>query len=169
MTDSTESGDADPGAETPTGESERTRLNRNLNELLQELRIALPGVQVLFAFLLAVPFQQRFAETTDFQRSLFFATLLLTAASTALLISPTAFHRITFRLRQKPRLLALANRLTLAGLACLALAMTGAVTLVTDFLYGAVLTAIVGGISLVVFFVLWAAIPLHVRRIAQQD
>lgn len=169
MTDSPESGDAGPGADTPTGEGERTRLNRNLNELLQELRIALPGVQVLFAFLLAVPFQQRFAETTGFQRSLFFATLLLTAASTALLISPTAFHRITFRLRQKPRLLALANRLTLAGLACLALAMTGAVTLVTDFLYGAALTAIVGGISSVVFFVLWAAIPLHVRRIAQRD
>ncbi len=161
--------DTDPGPIPGTDESERERLNRNLNELLQELRIALPGVQVLFAFLLAVPFQQRFSETTAFQRNLFFVTLLLTAISTALLISPTAFHRITFRLRQKPRLLILANRLTLAGLACLALAMTGAVTLVTDFLYGAVPTAIVGGLSLIAFAVLWAAIPLHVRRIAQQD
>jgi len=152
----------------PTGESERERLNRNLNELLQELRIALPGVQVLFAFLLAVPFQPRFADTSPFQRSLYFATLLLTALSTALLISPTAFHRITFRLRQKPRLLALANRLTLAGLACLALAMAGAVTLITDYLYPTVTTVVVAAVSLVVFLVLWAVIPIHVRRVAQR-
>lgn len=158
-----------PGRIPGTDESEQERLNRNLNELLQELRIALPGVQVLFAFLLAVPFQHRFPETTAFQRSLFFVTLLLTAISTALLISPTAFHRITFRLRQKPRLLAVANRLTLAGLACLALAMTGAVTMITDFLYGTVLTVIAGVLSLLLFVVLWAVIPLHVRRLAQQD
>lgn len=153
----------------PTGETERERLNRNLNELLQELRIALPGVQVLFAFLLAVPFQPRFGDTTGFQRSLYFGTLILTALSTALLISPTAFHRITFRLRQKHRLLALANRLTLAGLACLALAMTGAVTLITDFLYSTVPTVIVAVLALITFTVLWAWIPIQVRRIAQQD
>ena len=83
--------------------------------MLQELRIALPGVQVLFAFLLAVPFQQNFTEVTDFQKSVYFVTLLLTAVSTALFIAPTAFHRLTFRLQQKERLVMLGNRLAIAG------------------------------------------------------
>ncbi|MDQ2700468.1 MAG: DUF6328 family protein [Actinomycetota bacterium] len=159
----------DPGGAPGTDESEQERLNRNLNELLQELRIALPGVQVLFAFLLAVPFQRRFPETTDFQRSLFFVTLLFTAISTVLLMSPTAFHRITFRMQQKPRLIAVANRLTLAGLAFLAFAMIGAITLITDFLYSTTMTVIAAVLSLALFVVLWAVIPLHVRRLAQQD
>ncbi|OJU94956.1 MAG: hypothetical protein BGO23_07245 [Solirubrobacterales bacterium 67-14] len=147
----------------PRNEHEWERLDRNLNELLQELRIALPGVQVLFAFLLAVPFQQRFGEVTDFQQSVYFATLILTAASTFLLIAPTAFHRLTFRLQQKDRLVKLANRLTIAGLACLALAVIGAVTLITDFLYGAAPTVIAAIGFLLLVLLLWVFIPVRVR------
>lgn len=149
----------------PSGreESEDERLDRNLSELLQELRVALPGVQVLFAFLLAVPFQQGFGRITDFQETVYFATLLLTALSAALLISPTAYHRVTFRLQQKKHLVFLANRFAIAGLACLALAMTGAIVLITDFLYGPVATAIFGALALLVFVLLWSVLPLSRR------
>lgn len=132
--------------------------------MLQELRIALPGVQVLFAFLLAVPFQQRFGEVTPFQKSVFFATLLLTALSTMLLIAPTAFHRITFRRQKKETLLPLANRLTIAGLASLALAVIGAITLITDFLYGSTMTVIAASATAIAFVLLWALVPLMARR-----
>ena len=91
-----------------SGDGEEThsqRVNRELIELLNELRVALPGVQVLFAFLLAVPFAQGFAQTNDFQRDLFFGTLLATAISTALLIAPSAYHRMNFRERDKERML----------------------------------------------------------------
>src|SRR5262245_30838736 len=122
--------------ERPSGrdESEAERLDRNLSELLQELRVALPGVQVLFAFLLAVPFQQEFSKVSEFEKKICFATLLLTALSAALLIAPSAYHRITFRYQQKHRLVFVSNRLTIAGLAALALAMTCAVLLVTHYL-----------------------------------
>ena len=82
-------------------ESEQERLDRNLSELLQELRVALPGVQVLFAFLLTVPFQQGFTRITPFQERIYFVTLLCTAISAAMLISPSAYHRMNFRLQQK--------------------------------------------------------------------
>lgn len=148
---------------SPRDEENWQRLDRNLDELLQKLRIALPGVQVLFAFLLAVPFQQRFGDVTDFQQSVYFATLMLTGASTFLLIAPTAFHRVTFRQQQKERLVRLANRLAIAGLGCLGLAVIGAVTLVTDFLYGAAPTALAAGAFLVIATVLWVVIPVRVR------
>ena len=111
----------------PSGrdETEAERLDRNLSELLQELRVALPGVQVLFAFLLAVPFQQGFKEITTFQEKADFASMLLTAISAVLLISPSAYHRMTFRMQQKDDLVFLANKLAIAGLTFLALAMTG--------------------------------------------
>src|ERR1700761_8514414 len=124
-------------------EREEERLDRNLGELLQELRIALPGGQVLFAFLLAVPFQPNFAKISEFEKRVYFATLLLTALSAALLIAPTAYHRITFRYQQKHRLVFVANRCALGGLASLALAMICAVMLVTDVLFGTVTTIVV--------------------------
>ena len=145
-------------------ESEDERLDRNLGELLQELRIALPGVQVLFAFLLAVPFQQNFSETTDFQKNTYFATLLLTSISTALLIAPTAYHRVTFRLQRKSDLVRLGNRLTLAGLASLGFAMTGAIMLITDFLYSSTTTAVAAVFALLLFFVPWFLVPMVGRR-----
>lgn len=151
--------------ERPSGrdESKGERLDRNLGELLQELRVALPGVQVLFAFLLAVPFQQRFAGITEFQKDVYFATLLLTALSAALLMAPTAYHRMTFRQQQKDHLVFLANRLTIAGLAVLALAMTGAIMLITDFLFGTAATVVTAGTAMLVFVLLWFALPLKRR------
>jgi hypothetical protein len=149
----------------PSGreESEEERLDRNLSELLQELRVALPGVQVLFAFLLTVPFQGNFARITPFQERVYFACLLLTAISAMLLISPTAYHRVTFRMQQKKHLLLLANKLAIAGLGCLALAMTGAVMLVTDVLFGSVPTAVVSSLVFCGFLLLWLALPLRQR------
>lgn len=144
-------------------ESEDARLDRNLGELLQELRVALPGVQVLFAFLLAVPFQQHFSKITPFQEKIYFATLLCTAISAALLISPTAYHRLTFHLQQKEHLVFLANRLAIAGLGFLALAMSGAIVLITDFLYGALATALAGAGALTMFIALWWLLPLQRR------
>src|SRR5919109_605441 len=121
----------------PSGrsESEFERLDRNLTELLQELRVALPGVQVLFAFLLTVPFSQGFTRMNGFQRELFFAVLLSTAVSTALLIAPTAHHRLLFRLRDKENLVQVSNRLAIAGLFVLLLSLTGAILLVADIMF----------------------------------
>jgi hypothetical protein len=157
-------------ADRPSGreESEHERLDRNLGELLQELRVALPGVQVLFAFLLTVPFQQGFTKITPFQEKVYFVCLLLTAISASLLISPTAYHRMTFRKQQKKHLVFLANRFAIAGLGCVALAMTGVVVLVTDLLFGAVATAVVGTATFVMFALLWFALPLH-RRVNMPD
>lgn len=153
-------------AERPSGrdESEDDRLDRNLGELLQELRVALPGVQVLFAFLLAVPFQSRFAEITPFQEKTYFATLLCTAISAALLIAPTAYHRMTFHLQQKERLVALSNRMAIAGLGFLALAMIGAIMLITDVLFGAAATAVTTIAATAMFALLWYVLPLQRRR-----
>ncbi|MGZ8666986.1 MAG: DUF6328 family protein, partial [Solirubrobacterales bacterium] len=156
----------------PSGREETAdeRLDRNLSELLQELRVALPGVQVLFAFLLAVPFAQGFTDITAFQKDVFFATLIFTTISAALLIAPSAYHRITFRYQQKERLVVLANRSAIAGLGSLALAMTGAVTLITDVLYGALATAIAGVATLVMFLLLWYLLPLRRRLLlARRD
>ena len=150
-------------------ESQDERLNRELIELLNELRVALPGVQVLFAFLLAVPFQQNFSEISDFDKTMYFVTLLLTALSAALLIAPSAYHRLTFRYQQKHRLVFVSNRLAIAGLAVLALAMTCAILLVTNVLWGTVATTVVTTVAvLVMFAVLWVALPMR-RRLRYRD
>lgn len=159
-------------ADRPSGreESEGERLDRNLGELLQELRVALPGVQVLFAFLLAVPFQNGFKEITGFQEKVYFITLLSTAISAALLISPTAYHRMTFRRQQKKHLIFVANRLAIAGVGFLALAMTGAVMLITDVLFGTTATIVFSAGVLTMFVVLWGLLPLRRRlRSEEQD
>src|SRR6201994_4524082 len=155
----------------PSGreETEDERLDRNLGELLQELRIALPGVQVLFAFLLAVPFQQHFTSISEFDKKSSFVALLLTALSAALLIAPSAYHRLTFRYQQKHRLVFVANRLAIAGVATLALAMTCAVMLVTNFIFGTVATTVITSVLvLTMFVVLWAVLPLK-RRLTYRD
>jgi hypothetical protein len=152
--------------ERPSGrdESESERLDRNLGELLQELRVALPGVQVLFAFLLAVPFQQNFTKINGFEKDVYFFTLLCTAASAILLIAPSSYHRVTFRLQQKRELIRLANRFTIAGLALLAMAMTSAIVLITNVLFGSgVVTAITGAGTVSAFAFLWYVLPLRRR------
>ena len=162
-------GVATEGRPSGRDETEDERLDRNLGELLQELRVALPGVQVLFAFLLAVPFQQNFTKTSEFDKKVYFATLLLTALAAALLIAPSAYHRLTFRYQQKGRLVFVANRLSIAGLAILALAMTCAVMLITNVLFGTVATTVITTLLvLTMFFVLWAVLPLK-RRFKYRD
>jgi Family of unknown function (DUF6328) len=149
-------------------ETEKERLDRNLLELLNELRVALPGVQVLFAFLLTVPFTQRFTTLTSTQEKVYYATLLLTTASTVLLIAPSAHHRINFRRQDKAYIVFLANRMTIVGLALLALAMSGVVFLITDVLYGSTATGIATAGALLAFAVLWYAIPIW-RRLSPHD
>ena len=112
------------------------RTDRQMAELLQELRIALPGVQILFAFLLTVPFAQGFTRVTGFQRDLFFVVLLTTAASTACFIAPTATHRLRFHQRDRAYVVESSNRLLIWGLVFLALAIVGAVSLITDYMFG---------------------------------
>src|SRR3954454_16675265 len=116
-------------------ETEKERLDRNLNELLQELRVVLPGVQVLFAFLLTVPFQQGFQKATTFQTDVYGVTLLLTALASALLMAPSAYHRLEFRQDDKKHIVFMSNKFSIVGFAVLAAAMTSAVLLVTAFLY----------------------------------
>jgi amino acid transporter len=141
-------------------ESEKERLDRNLQELLGELRVALPGVQVLFAFLLVVPFNQRFATITTFQETLYFISLLLATAASACLIAPAAHHRIEFRAQDKKRIVFGATRLVIAGLALLAAAMTGSVMLVTDLLYESTTVAITAAGVALLFILLWYAWPI---------
>jgi Family of unknown function (DUF6328) len=160
----------EPHPETGRPETELERLDRNLSELLVELRVALPGVQVLFAFLLIVPFTDRFAEVSGFQEKVYFVTLLFTAISAALLISPTTYHRMTFRRQQKKHLVFVANRLAIAGTGMLALAMTGAIMLITDVLFGTTATVVFSGAALTMFVVLWGLLPLRRRlRSEEQD
>jgi Family of unknown function (DUF6328) len=148
----------DRPSETPA-----ERADRNLNQLLGELRVALPGVQVLFAFLLTVPFTQRFSQVTAFQEKIYFFTLMCAAAASALLIAPTAHHRVGFRQGDNVHLVTVSNRLALAGLATLAVAMTGVVLLVTDVLFSTLTTIVATSVSAGTFLTLWFAMPVRRR------
>jgi hypothetical protein len=150
-------------SESGRAESEEERADRNLSDLLQELRVALPGVQVLFAFLLTVPFTQRFDELSDFDQKLYFGVLIAVALATVLLVAPTAGHRILFRRQQKEYIVTIANRLSLVGLLLLAIAMSGAIALISDFLFGTA-TAVISTIVMAAAFVgFWFLGPV-VRR-----
>jgi len=144
-------------------ETELERYDRNLNELLSELRVALPGVQVLFAFLLVAPFNQRFGTVSDFERKLYFATLLCTLLASILLIAPTVVHRLQFRRGHKRAVVYTANNLTIAGLCTFALAMTCAMLLITHYLFGAVTSIITTVVVVCAFALVWFALPLHQR------
>jgi uncharacterized protein DUF6328 len=145
----------------PSGRDEEERKrDRQMIELLNELRIALPGVQILFAFLLTVPFAAGFDRTTSFQRNLFFVTLLATAVSTICLIAPTATHRLRFHKGDRPFIIESANAMLIAGLVFLAIAILGAVVLITDFLFGGAVVWIYPGLLAVLLVVLWFVIPL---------
>jgi Family of unknown function (DUF6328) len=133
-------------------------------ELLNELRIALPGVQILFAFLLTVPFAQGFQRTTSFQRNLFFVTLLATAVSTICLIAPTATHRLRFHKGDRPYIIESANVMLIAGLVFLAIAIIGAVVLITDFIFDGAAVWIYPSLVAILLAVLWFAVPLLRRR-----
>lgn len=148
-------------------ETEEERLDRNLTELLTELRVALPGVQVLFAFLLTVPFTQRFTTLAGYQEDVYYATLIFAAAATAFMIAPTAHHRIEFRLKDKRHIVFLANRFAIIGLSFLGLAMIGVVLLITDILFGGLATVTATSLAALVFGFLWYAMPYtRARRVA---
>jgi predicted neutral ceramidase superfamily lipid hydrolase len=150
-------------------ETELERLDRNLTELMGELRVALPGVQVLFAFLLVAPFNQRFGHTTKFERDLYFAALLATLLATILLIAPTVIHRLEFRRGRKAYVVSAGNRLTIAGLIVLAIAMTCAIALVTGYLFGTATAAVTAAVALLAFSTIWFVIPLRRRRAAERS
>jgi hypothetical protein len=150
------------------GESEEERLDRNLMELLQELRVAIPGIQFLFAFLLVVPFQQGWAQVTDFETTVYYVTLLLTATSSICLIAPTARHRMRFRELDKRWIVETSNRLAIAGLVFLAGAICGVLMLITHFVYDSTLTAIVVAAFAVFFAWFWFVAPV-VREFREHD
>ena len=151
------------GADGQRHETELERADRNLAELLQELRVILPGVQVLFAFLLTVPFTERFGVLTGYQESLYFAILLSTAVTTALLVAPTANHRLLFRKQDKEFIVLVANRLALAGIALMAVSICGAILLISDVLFD-LSTAVVSTLAVAaIFLLLWFVRPMMRR------
>ena len=149
-------------------EQPEERQNRELIELLNELRVALPGVQVLFAFLLTVPFSNRFLALTGSQRAIYFATFVGTTIAIGLFMAPTAYHRIRFRQGDKERMLRTSNRFAIVGIGFLAMSVTLAVVLTTDLMFG-LGTATVVGLGVLLFLVwVWFAIPLS-RRLRDED
>jgi hypothetical protein len=148
-------------------ESKDERLDRELIEFLNELRVVLPGVQVLFAFLLTVPFANRFTAITNLQRQVFFAVFLCTAAATALLIAPSAYHRLRWREYDKEQMLRTSNRLAIGGMVFLSLALVGAAFLVTDLLFHPAAAAMVTAAVALFFAWFWWALPLS-RKLRDQ-
>jgi hypothetical protein len=141
-------------------ETKEERLDRELEELLQELRLALPGVQILFGFLLVVPFNNRFAQTDDLERDVWFAALLLALGAVACFIAPTAYHRIQFREGDKEHMLMVSNRLAIVGSFFLAAAMCLVVFVITDVLFEVFWGPLLAAIFVGVFGWLWFGMPL---------
>jgi hypothetical protein len=144
-------------------ENEKERVDRELIELLNELRVALPGVQVLFAFLLVLPFQQRFADTSPVDQAVYTLALLSSALAAALLIAPSMYHRLNFRRGNKERILFDANRLMVGGMLCTAIGIACAVYLVVDVVHGGTAAVVATAASLVVYAALWLGLPLARR------
>jgi hypothetical protein len=159
-------GESDPRGEEadPRNETVAARDDRNLAELLQELRVAGLGVQVLFGFLLSLPFTQRFSQLDHFQRDLYLASLLLAAVSTALLLGPVAYHRLVFRRRQKERLVRTANVMAILGLGAVGLAVSAAVLLVTSYVANGWPAVLITAFVVCLFAGLWFAFPLVHRE-----
>jgi cobalamin synthase len=146
-----------------TRSAEERKLDRQMIELLNELRVALPGVQLLFGFLLTVPFTQRFGDTTSFQRSVFYITLVSATVSTICFIAPSAVHRLRFHQRERAYVIESANKLTIAGLCGLAVAIVSALLLITDVLYDGPRVALYVGAVALLLVVLWFVRPLYRR------
>ncbi len=148
------------------GESPKERVDRELIELLNGLRVILPGVQVLLAFLLTVPFSSVFGQASSTEKGVYFVTVLLTVGAIAALTAPAAYHRIRFREGDKERMLFTSNVFAIVGLALLALSMTSVVFLITSVLFGMGLSVLVALVVLAVFGGTWFAIPLW-RRVGR--
>ncbi len=148
----------------PSEEGEAQRTQRQMLELLNEVRVAMPGVQVLFAFLLIVPFQAAFHDITGPEKSLYWIALIASALATACFTSEAAHHRLLFHLGQREYIIRSGNRMAIAGLIALAVAMTSALGLVTDLLYGSTTARIVVVAAAIAFASLWFGAPLLRRR-----
>jgi hypothetical protein len=151
-----------PAGHDGTSGSEPKRLDRELIELLNELRVVLPGVQALFAFLLIVPFNERFASVTGSERGIYTVALLASAVACVLFITPAAFHRLRFRRHDKAQLLRIGNRCAIAGLLALAVAMIAGVYLVTELLFGAAVAVALTTVVALPIGALWWIVPLVV-------
>ena len=150
---------ADERHETPL-----ERLDRNTIELLNELRVASTGIQVLFAFLLVVPFNSGFNRLSSFDRYDYFVTLLCIAVAAALLIAPSVHHRLLFRRGEKSYIVAVGNRMAIIAAVFLLAGLTGILILISDVIFGGVTAAIVGLAGAVLVGTLWFALPLRHRR-----
>jgi O-antigen/teichoic acid export membrane protein len=150
--------------EKKTTESQDERLARNLNELLQELRVAQAGVQFLFGFLLAVAFTEHYARASGFEQTVHLVAVVFATGAVALLTAPAAWHRLLFRQGQRPEILRVANVLTVAGLACLVIAMTATVLLLFNVVTGTPVAVVFAVLVAAMFCVLWFVLPLRTRR-----
>jgi len=150
-------------ATEPRRESAAERNDRNLAELIQELRVVSLGVQVLFGFLLSLPFTVRFDRLDTAQRDLYLTSLVLSAAATVLLLGPVAYHRLVFRRGLKEPLVKYANRMAVLGLATVGAAILAAVLLVTSYVAGMVPGIVITVIVAVALVILWFALPLARR------
>lgn len=146
-------------AETPD-----QRLARNVNELLQELRVAQAGVQFLFGFLLAVTFTAQYEHASGYQQAVHLVAVLFATVSVALLAAPAAWHRVLFRKGQRERIVEVANVLAVTGMACLAVAMTATVLLLTDVVIGGWGAVVIGVVTAALFGILWFVMPALIRR-----
>lgn len=150
-------------------EPESERLDRNFGELLQELRVAQAGIQILFAFLLTIAFQQRFADLASYQRVIYGITLVTAAFSTVLLIAPVAVHRMLFRRGRKDAVVLLSARLAAAGLAMLGAAVLCALLFVLDVVWNLALAASISGVLAIVLVMLWLVLPVLARETDIED
>ena len=148
---------------TIDGESDDARRNRQLTELLNELRVALPGVQMLFGFLLAVPFSQRFSHVTSNQQGLYYSAFVAAAGASVCFIAPTSFHRIVWQHGDKGLLLRISSALAIVGTVFLAVAIGSVMLFITSYLYGTSYAAVAGSVLLAALVVLWYLVPLAVR------
>jgi Family of unknown function (DUF6328) len=144
-------------------ETDAQRLDRNYNEQLQELRVAQAGVQILFAFLLTIAFQQRFSSINEFLKVVYVITLVCASLSAALFIAPVAVHRVMFRRHLKDELVEFTDRLSIAGLVFLALTVLGALLLIVDFVVGPITAGIIAGLMALIFGYLWYVLPVMWR------
>jgi hypothetical protein len=147
-----------------TGETRNQKLQRNIGELLQELRVAQAGVQILFGFLLSVVFTDRFHTASGLEKALHLCAVLLTVAATALLTAPAAWHRVLFRTGRRDEILRVGNGFVLVGLGCLAAAITVTVALIAEVVYGLVAMVVVAVVALLLFGTLWGLIPYRMRQ-----
>jgi hypothetical protein len=156
-----------PRAARASAEEEITpaRLDRELNELLQELRVAQNGVLLLVGFLLVIPFSTRYRQVTHFERDVYYVTFVTAGLASLMIIGPVVYHRLIFRRRQKRALVEHGNMMAVAGLVLLSVAILGVLVLVTQFVFAvAALTIVMGVLYLVVVTTVWFAVPLQTRR-----